>query len=48
MYSLYCQRERGDLIEMYKILKGYYDIEWSQLFTYFEPIKHQGSLYETL
>ena len=33
MYSLYCRRERGDLIETYKILKGYYDIEWSQLFT---------------
>ena len=33
LYSLYCRRERGDLIETYKILKGYYDIEWSKLFT---------------
>jgi len=32
LYSLYCWCERGDLIETYKILKGYYDIEWSQLF----------------
>jgi len=29
LYSLYCRRERGDLIETYKILKGYYNIEWS-------------------
>ena len=33
LYSLYCRRVRGDLIETFKILKGYYDIEWSQLFT---------------
>ena len=33
LYSLYCRRVRGDLIETYKILRGYYDIEWSQLFT---------------
>jgi len=30
LYSLYCHRERGNLIETYKILKGYYmyNIEW--------------------
>jgi len=33
LYSLHCRRVRGDLIETYKIFKGYYDIEWSQLFT---------------
>ena len=43
LHLLYCQREWGDLIETYKILKGYYDNEWSH-----KPIKHQGSLYETL
>ena len=26
LYSLYCRRQRGDLIETYKILNGYYDI----------------------
>ena len=33
LYSLYLWLEHGDLIETYKILKGYYNIEWSQLFT---------------
>jgi len=33
LYSLYCRCEQGNLIETYKILKGYYDIEWSNLFT---------------
>ena len=33
LYLLYCRRVRGDLIEAYNILTGYYDIEWSQLFT---------------
>jgi len=47
LYSLYCRRVRGDLIETYKILEGYYDIEWSQLFTLNVHVKHQGSLFET-
>ena len=32
IHSLYCRRQRGDLIETYKILNGYYDIDWSKLF----------------
>ena len=32
IYSLYCRRQRGDLIETYQLLKGYYDIAWSKLF----------------
>ena len=33
LYSLYCQRQRGDLIEVYKLLHGYYDVDWSRYFT---------------
>ena len=33
IYSLYCRRQRDDLIETYKLLKGYYDIDWFKLFT---------------
>ena len=39
IYSLYCRRQRGDLIETYKLLKRYYDIDWSKLFT-LGPISH--------
>jgi len=41
LYSLY---EQGDLIETYKILKGYYNIEWSQLFTLNPSITRGHSL----
>ena len=33
LYSLYCRRQRGDLIEVYKLLHGYYDVNWSRFFT---------------
>ena len=33
IYSLYCRRKRGDLIETYKLLKGYYNVDWSKYFT---------------
>ena len=33
LYSLYCRRQRGDLIETYKILNGYYDINPTSFFT---------------
>ena len=39
IYSLYCQRQCGDLIETYKLLKSYYDIDWLNLFT-LNPISH--------
>ena len=33
LYSLYSRQQRGDLIEVYKVLHGYYDIDWSRYFT---------------
>ena len=33
LYSLYYRRQRGDLIEVYKFLHGYYDVDWSRYFT---------------
>ena len=33
MYSLYCRRQRGDLIETFKILKRYLDVNHSNFFT---------------
>jgi len=32
IYSLFCWRERGDLIETYKLLNGYYDVDWTKFF----------------
>ena len=39
IYSLYRRRQRGDMIETYKLLRGFYDIDWSNLFT-FNPASH--------
>ena len=41
IYSLYiyCRRQHGNLIETYKLLKGYCDIDWLKLFT-LSPIFH--------
>ena len=33
LYSLYCWRQQGDLIETFKILKGYYNINCEKFFT---------------
>ena len=33
LYSLFCRRQRGDMIETYKILNNYYNIEPSLFFT---------------
>lgn len=33
LYSPYCRRQRGDVIEVYKLLHGYYDVDWSRYFT---------------
>ena len=49
LYSLYCRRQRENLIETNKILKGYYNIEWSQLFVLnqFQPTRgHSMKLYK--
>ena len=43
LYSLYCRHQLGDLIETFKILKGYYNINCEKFFTrstYHPP--HQG------
>ena len=32
LYTLFCRRQRGDLIEVYKILNGYYDIDPTNFF----------------
>ena len=32
LYSLYCHRQRGDLIEVYKILSNHYIINLKSLF----------------
>ena len=32
-YTLFCSRQRGDLIVVFKILNGHYDINPSQFFT---------------
>jgi len=36
---IFTRRRHGDLIEMYKLLKGYYDVDWPKFFT-FSPV-HQ-------
>ena len=33
IYSLYCRRQRGDLIETYKLLNGYYNVDWTKFFS---------------
>ena len=46
IYSLYCRRRRGDLIEAYKLLNGYYNVDWSKFFT-LSPIRgNQVKLYK--
>ena len=32
-YTLFCQHQRGDLIEVFKILNGYYEIDPTKFFT---------------
>ena len=42
LYSLYCRRKRGDLIETYKILNGYYDIDSTSFFTFSNTTTTRG------
>ena len=48
IYSLYCGRQQ-DLIETYKLLKGYYDLDWTGFFT-LSPVQntrgHHMKLYK--
>ena len=44
IYSLYHRRQRGDMIETYKLLRGFYDIDWSNLLT-FNPASHTRGLH---
>ena len=39
IYSLYCRRQQEDLIETYKLLKGYYDLDWTGFFT-LSPVRN--------
>ena len=45
LYSLYCRRQRGDLLETYKILNGYYDINPTSFFT-LSNTGHHGKLFK--
>ena len=42
LYSLYCRRQRGDLIEIYKILNRYYNVEPSKFFTLSTTVTTRG------
>ena len=42
IYSLYCRRQRGDLIETYKLLHNYYNITPNTLFTIFPEERNRG------
>jgi len=33
IYFLFCWRQHGDLIETYKLLNGYYGVDWTKFFT---------------
>ena len=44
LYSLYCRRQRGDMIETYKILKRHYDLDPSTFFTLYTATTRGHSL----
>ena len=37
IYSLFCRRQRGDLIEVFKILNGYYNVDASYFLHHLSP-----------
>ena len=43
IYSLYCRRQQEDLIETYKLLKGYYDLDWTGFFT-LNPVRNTRAI----
>ena len=46
-YSLYCSRQRRDLIETFEILNGYYDIDPTMFFSTDTTRGHQFKLFKT-
>ena len=51
IYSLFCRRQRSDLTETYKLLNGYYDVNWTKFFM-ISPVQntrgHHMKLYKKL
>ena len=49
IHSLYCRWQRGDFIETYKLLKSYYNLDWTGFFT-LSPVQntrgHHMKLYK--
>ena len=37
MYSLFCRRQHGDLIEVFKILNGYYNVDATYFLHHLSP-----------
>ena len=51
IYSLYCRRQHGDFIETYKLLNGYYNVDWTKFFSpspVQSTIGHQLKLFKKL
>ena len=42
IYSLFCRRQHGDLIETYKLLNGHYDVDWTKFFTLSPALNTRG------
>ena len=48
IYTLFCRRQRGDLIEVFKILNGYYNINPLQFFTPSDVTSTRGNCMKLL
>ena len=46
IYSLYCRRQHGDLIETYKLLNGHYNVDWTSLSSVQSTRGHQMKVFE--
>ena len=42
LYTLFCRHQRGDLIEVYKVLNGYYDIDPTNFFVLSDTSNTRG------
>ena len=51
IYSLYCRQQCGDLIETYKLLNVYYNVDWTKFFS-LSPVSstrgHHAKLYKNV